>query len=101
MEVVSAQTMGDVWQPVIDREIVIDQRLILVFRDWVGLEAANLGLTNTRGMGLEYIRVLYTDDETGKFSSNAFIVQKGAPQSQKITLMKVNIFSNSKFYLTY
>lgn len=77
MEELSANSIGDIWQK------VIDQQIIFLLRDWVGLAAANFGITKTRELGVEYIRAIYTKDETGKFFTNAFLIQKEAPQVLK------------------
>ena len=74
MEELSAEAINDIWQP------TIDQRLIFVLRDWVGLAVANFGITKSREMGMDYFRAIYTKDETGKFFTNAFLIQKEATQ---------------------
>ena len=77
MEEVSAESISDLWQP------VIDQRIVMILRDWVGLAVANFGITKTREIDIDYIRAIYTKDETGKFFINALMIQKEAPQVLK------------------
>ena len=74
---ISPTSIGNVWQP------IIDQRMICVIREWLGLAAANLGLRTMREMGNDMIRVMETKDETEKSFSNAFTLQKEAPQALK------------------
>lgn len=74
---ISAKTIGKVWQPVIDQEI------ILVARNQLAMGAANLGLTKMIEMGNDLIRALATTDETGKAFTNAQMIQKDAPKVLK------------------
>lgn len=77
MDEVSVDSIAKVWQP------IIDQKLVVMLRDWLGFATANLGLTKMRDMGHRYIRALTTKDETGKFFTNAFMIQKDAPNVLK------------------
>lgn len=74
---ISAETIGKVWQP------VIDQKIILAARNQLALGAANLGLTKMIELGHYFIRALATTDETGKAFTNAQMIQKNAPKVLK------------------
>ena len=74
---ISMDTINLVWQP------IIDQKFVALFRDWMALGIANLGLTKTREMGIDYIRALASKDETGKYFTSALMMQKDAPQVLK------------------
>ena len=74
---ISFEAIQAVWQP------IIEQRIVCLLRDWLGYAAANLGLTKTRELGVEYIRALATKDETDKFFTTSFMIQRDAPQALK------------------
>lgn len=68
----SADTIGQIWMP------IQSQKMVLLARDWLGLAAANLGLTKTREMGMTQIRALVSKDELEKKFTNALMIQKDA-----------------------
>lgn len=74
---VSMDSIMQVFQP------VMDQKVVVLLRDWVGLTAANFGLTKLLDGGNTEMRALMTKDETGKFFTNAYMIQKDAHELLK------------------
>lgn len=78
----SVGEISKVWQP------VIDQKILMVAREWLCATVANLGLTKMRELGHNYIRALKTKDEKEKRFTNSHMMQKDAPMAFKSYISK-------------
>lgn len=56
----------------------VDQRLVSLQRDWILATGINMGLTKLLELGYDNIRVMLTNDETGKSFTTAFMIKKSA-----------------------
>ena len=77
-----AQEISKVWFP------IQAQKMVGIARDWMCHVAASLGIKTTREMGVDYIRAIFTKDQTGKSFLNAFMIRKDAPARIKEFMTK-------------
>lgn len=66
--------IGPVWNS------VKAQRMIGIWREWIGKTAANFGITKTRELGLDTVRCFVAIDETKSFT-NGYMYFKSAPSA--------------------
>ena len=74
VEELSPQSLMAIYDP------VVEQRMVSLVRDWLGINAAVIGITKSRMDGYNNLRALATKDESsGKRFTVGFMIRRDAP----------------------